>query len=241
MKEAIKVTRLELAGDRVSELLKVLEMMAAGDTGKRLEISDRHDELDAIAHGINVLVGELGWATTRVIEAEQDKSARAERESAAKNVFFRNLSHELRTPIAAMLGFADVLASGGPTQADRPEMLKRLQANGRAVLSLLDDVLDLARLNADKVILVPEQVSVVDLVREVLASLQLESRAKGLQMRVEAPGAAFASIRTDRYRLRQVLVNLVSNAVKFTDAGSVTMTIGVTPLGDEWTIDVTDT
>src|SRR5258706_281508 len=139
MKEAIKVTRLELAGDRVSELLKVLEMMAAGDTGKRLEISDRHDELDAIAHGINVLVGELGWATTRVVEAEQDKSARAERESAAKNVFFRNLSHELRTPIAAMLGFADLLASGGPTQADRPEMLKRLQANGRAVLSPLGD------------------------------------------------------------------------------------------------------
>ena len=62
--------RLEFDSDRLAELLRVLEVMAAGDMRKRLPISDRRDELDAIAHGINVLVGELGWTTERVLEAQ---------------------------------------------------------------------------------------------------------------------------------------------------------------------------
>jgi signal transduction histidine kinase len=232
----------ELAGDRVAAFLKVLELMAAGDTAQRLPISDRHDELDAIAYGINVLVGELGWTTERMIEAQKERAARAERESASKNVFFRNMSHELRTPIAAMLGFAELLAAAPPGH-DRPDLLKRLRANGLAVLSLLDDLLDLARLDADKVVLVSEPVVIVDLVREVLGSLELDSRAKGLQARVDAADDARGALLTDRYRLRQILVNLVSNAIKFTDSGSVTVTVRATsPIDlDGWTIDVTDT
>jgi signal transduction histidine kinase len=228
------------ADNRVAELLRVVELMAAGDTNQRLAISDKHDELDAIAHGINVLVGELGWATARIIEAQEERAAAAERASAAKNMFFRNLSHEIRTPIAAMLGFADLLSSADPAEPLRVDLIKRLQANGLAVLSLLDDVLDLARLDANKVVLRPEAVCVVDLVREVLASLQVDSRAKGLLMRVEAADEALGSIRTDRYRLRQILVNLATNAVKFTQTGSITASLGA-DAGQQWTIDLTDT
>jgi len=230
----------DLESNRVAELLRVVELMAAGDTDQRLRISDRHDELDAIAHGINVLVSELGWATARVIEAQEERAAAAERASAAKNMFFRNLSHEIRTPIAAMLGFADLLSSGDPAEPLRVNLIKRLQANGLAVLSLLDDVLDLARLDANKVVLKPEQVCVVDLVREVLASLQVDSRAKGLLMRVEAADETLGSIRTDRYRLRQILVNLATNAVKFTQTGSITASLASAG-DDQWTIDLTDT
>jgi signal transduction histidine kinase len=229
------------ANNRVAELLRVVELMAAGDTGQRLAISDKHDELDAIAYGINVLVGELGWATARVIEAQEERAATAERASAAKNMFFRNLSHEIRTPIAAMLGFADLLSSADPAEPLRVDLIKRLQANGLAVLSLLDDVLDLARLDANKVVLRPEPVCVVDLVREVLASLQVDSRAKGLLMRVEAADEALGAVRTDRYRLRQVLVNLATNAVKFTHTGSITASLGADAGQEQWTIDLTDT
>jgi len=233
---------LGFTSERVAEFLRVLELMAAGDTGKRLAISGRHDELDAIAHGINVLVGELGWATARVVEAQEERVASAERESAAKNVFFRNMSHELRTPIAAMLGFAELLATTEVTHQQRPEMFDRLKANGLAVLSLLDDVLDFARLDAGKIVLVPESVCVVDLVGDVLASLQIDSRAKGLGMRVDARGPALGTVRTDRYRLRQILVNLVANAVKFTDKGGITVAIrAATALDGPWTLDVTDT
>ena len=231
---------MQPADHRVAELLRIVELMAAGDTNQRLVISDKHDELDAIAHGINVLVGELGWATARIIEAQEERAAAAERASAAKNMFFRNLSHEIRTPIAAMLGFADLLSSADPAEPLRVDLIKRLQANGLAVLSLLDDVLDLARLDANKVVLRPESVCVVDLVREVLASLQVDSRAKGLLMRVEAADEALGSIRTDRDRLRQILVNLATNAVKFTETGSITASLGANA-GEQWTIDLTDT
>jgi len=233
-----------LRGGRVADLLKVLELMAAGDLDKRLLISEWRDELDAIAHGINVLVGELGWATARVVEAQGERAATAERASNAKNIFLRNMSHEIRTPIAAMLGIAELLASSALTQADRPELLRRLQANGLAVMSLLDDLLDLARLDAHKILFTPEQVSVIDVVRDVLASTDIESRAKSLEIRVEVTDEALGSIRTDRFRLRQILVNLVANAVKFTDAGGISVSLhAVNASRDtaEWTIDITDT
>jgi len=232
---------LQFASDRVAEFLRVLELMAAGDTERRLTVSSRHDELDAIAHGINVLVGELAWATARVVDAQEERAAAAERADASKSIFLRNMSHELRTPIAAMLGFVELLATPDLTEQDRPDLLRRLQANGLAVLSLLDDLLDLARLDAHKIVLNPESVCVVELVREVLASLELDSRGKGLEMRVEAASDALGFIRTDRYRLRQILVNMVANAVKFTDAGSIVVSLRSTRETGDWTIDVTDT
>jgi len=235
---------LELPGDRVAGLLKVLEMMAAGDVEKRLVISEQHDELDAIAHGINVLVGELGWATARVVEAQEERAATAERASNAKNIFLRNMSHEIRTPIAAILGIADLLASPSVVQADRPDLLSRLQANGLAVMSLLDDLLDLARLDAHKILFSPEPVLVIEVVRDVLASLEIDSRAKNLEIRVDAADEALGTVRTDRFRLRQILLNLVANAVKFTDAGSVAVSLRAAQAATDaaqWTIDIRDT
>ena len=234
---------LEFDKDRLADLMNVLEQMAAGDTRKRLTISLRHDELDAIAHAINVLVGELGWATERVLEAQTERAVTAERANDSKNIFLRNMSHEIRTPITAMLGFADLLATEGLPAQDRPDLLRRLQANGLAVLALLDDLLDLARLDAHRIVLNPEPVIVVDLVREVLSSLDVDARAVGLEMRVEAASDALGSLHTDRYRLRQILVNLLTNAVKFTESGAIVVSMSVVrDDGDErWMLDVTDT
>ena len=235
--------RVEFAGDRVVEFLKVLEQMAAGDLCQRLAISARHDELDAIAHAVNVLVGELGWTTARAVEAHEERAVIAERANLSKNIFLRNMSHEIRTPIAAMLGFADLLASDELAPQDRSESLRRLRTNGLAVLSLLDDLLDLAKLDAHKIVLNPEPVSVVDLVHEVFASLEIGSRAKDLEMRIEATDQSLTTIWTDRYRLRQILVNIAANAVKFTEAGSIVVAVSSTRdvEGERWTVDITDT
>ena len=234
---------LEFESQRIVELLNVLEMMAAGDTSKRLQISDKRDELDAIAHGINVLVSELAWTTARVIRAQEERAVSAERANAAKNLFLRNVSHEVRTPIAAMLGFADLLASPDLEPAERSELLDRLQANGQAVLSLFEDLLDLGRLDAHKVVLSPKSVSVIELVREVMASLEIDSRARGLLMHIDATHDALGVVRTDRYRLRQILVNVLSNAIKFTEAGSIVVSLRTAhdADGELWTIDITDT
>src|SRR5262245_63494455 len=228
--------------DRLADLLTVLEQMAAGDTQKRLRISSRHDELDAIAHAINVLVGELGWTTERVLEAQTERAVTAERANDSKNIFLRNMSHEIRTPITAMLGFADLLATEGVPADDRPDLLGRLQTNGLAVLALLDDLLDLARLDAHRIVLNPEPVPVVDLVSEVMASLEVDSRAKGIEMRVEAAPGALGLLQTDRYRLRQILVNVLTNAVKFHEASRIAVSMRVTHEDDDeqWEIDLTD-
>ena len=235
--------RVDFADNRITELLNVLEQMAAGDTRRRLRISDRHDELDAIAHGVNVLIGELEWATARAVEAHEERATIAERANLSKNTFLRNMSHEIRTPIAAMLGCAELLASDDLAPRVRPELLHRLRTNGLAVLSLLDDLLDLAKLDAHKIVLAPESVSIVDLVRDVCASLEIDSRAKGLDIRVETTHDAIGAIWTDRYRLRQILVNLVANAVKFTEAGGIVVALSTTrdPEGERWTIDIIDT
>jgi signal transduction histidine kinase len=236
-------SRIEFDSDRIAEFMRMLELIAAGDTQRRLTISARHDELDAIAYGVNVIVGELGWTTERVLESQTERAVTAERANDSKNIFLRNMSHEIRTPITAMLGFADLLASERVGPQDRTDLLRRLQANGLAVLSLLDDLLDLARLDAHRIVLHPEPVTVVELVREVLTSLEIDGRGKGLQMQVDAAPEALGTIQTDRYRLRQILANVLANAVKFTDAGGVTVWMRVTREKDdeEWTIDVTDT
>lgn len=240
-------SRLSLAVERVSALLDVLERMAAGDLDARLPLSDRHDELDAIAHGINVLAGELRYATTQALASQQAREselrealAAAERANASKNVFLRNVSHEIRTPIAAMIGIADLLGSDVASAADRSELIHRLQANGRAVLTLLGDLLDLARLDANRLVLAPESISVFDLVREVLASVEPETRRKGIDVRVELHDA-LSAVRTDRMRLRQILVNLVTNAVKFTDGGRIVVSIRADHAEDRWTVDIIDT
>ena len=235
---------MEFARDRVAEFLDVLERMAAGDTRLRLTISAGHDELDAIAHGVNVLVGELGWATARTVEAHEERAVAAERANMSKNVFLRNMSHEIRTPIAAMLGFAGLLASDDLAPEKRSELVRRLQANALAVLSLLDDLLDLAKLDAHKIVLNPEPVSVIELVQEVFASLEIDSRAKGLEMRVEA------TRRGARHRFGPTAIDFArfwstssANAVKFTDAGGIVIALSATrdAEGERWTIDVTDT
>jgi len=235
--------RVEFASDRIAAFLEVLEQMAAGDTHQRLTISPAHDELDALAHGVNVLVGELGWATARTIEAQEERAVSAERANISKNVFLRNMSHEVRTPIAAILGFADLLASDDLPPSKRQELLRRLRTNGLAVLSLLDDLLDLAKLDADRIVLNPEPVSVVDLVYDVFTSLEIDTQAKGLEMRVDATHQALGTIRTDRYRLRQILVNIVANAVKFTASGSIVVSVSAMrgAEGERWTVDITDT
>jgi len=226
---------------RVDEFLRMLEMMAAGNTRGRLSISERHDELDAIAHGVNVLVGELGWAAARLLEAQEERAVSAERANVSKNILLRNVSHEVRTPITAMLAIADVLALSETGPEDRPDLLRRLRTNGQAVLRLLEDLLDLARVDAQKIALALEAVPLVECVSDALATLEIDARAKGLEMRLDTSADAIGAICTDRYRLRQILVNLVANAIKFTESGRIVVTVAVSDGDDACTIEVCDT
>jgi signal transduction histidine kinase len=241
---------LSFSRTRVTHLLDVLQGMAAGDTEERLPISDARDELDAIAYGINVLVGELVWASTRAIRAQEARAeqlheavAKAEHANESKSVVLRNVNHEIRTPIAAMMGFAELLVSTDLPDEDRADVVRSLRANGQAVVALLEDLLDLARIEAGRIGLAPEPVSLLDLVRDVQSSMEAELRRKGLSLHINVHGTALAPLRSDRHRVRQILVNLIGNAVKFTDAGGVVVSLLGPQEGSEERriIDVADT
>ena len=214
---------------RLPALLERLERMAAGDETEMIPLSSSRDELDAIAYGINVLADELRWANTRA--------------SQAKTAFLRTASHEIRTPIASILGIADLLVHDRLSDADRADLVSRLRANCQALLSLVANVLDLSRIEADRIVLTREPVSPLELVQEVVRSLEQDARAKGVAVRIEFEMGSSTLISTDRLRLRQILVNVIANAVKFTSSGEIRISLGIRQGadGERLTIDVADT
>ena len=142
----------------------------------------------------------------------------------AKSEFLANMSHEIRTPMTAILGFAEVLL-GEPglerAPPHRAEALRTIQRNGEYLLGLIDDILDLSKIEAGKLDVDNVACSPAQILDEVIALMRVRADAKNLPLSLEYDGPIPESIQSDPLRLRQVLINLVGNAVKFTETGSV--------------------
>jgi len=139
-----------------------------------------------------------------------------------KSQFLANMSHELRTPLNAILGYTEMMADGlyGDVGEKAQGVLERLQSNGRHLLGLINDVLDLSKIEAGQLVLTMEDYSVADMVATVMAATESLARAKNLKLgSTVAPGLPTGI--GDARRLTQVLLNLVGNAIKFTDQGGV--------------------
>jgi signal transduction histidine kinase len=146
-------------------------------------------------------------------------------ETTAKERFFAHMSHELRTPVNAVLGYCTLLLDGvaGELPAASARMIGRIARDAQHLHALVDDLLDLGRLDAGKVQLTMEEVAIPALLRDTLTSLEPQAREKGLSLELEA--ADIPHVCTDAKRVRQIVFNLVSNAVKFTERGEVRVTI----------------
>jgi signal transduction histidine kinase/ActR/RegA family two-component response regulator len=151
--------------------------------------------------------------------------------SQAKTAFLANLSHEIRTPMSAILGFTDVLLNSAP-RADQLDLLQVIQRNGEHLLKLINDILDLSKIEAGKLQVSHEPTDLVQLLRDVQALMAVRAEGKGLELTLELAPRLPRTIDTDAMRLRQILVNLLGNAVKFTETGSVRMTVATRPLAD---------
>jgi signal transduction histidine kinase len=158
----------------------------------------------------------------RLFDEIQDKSRQLEEASQHKSQFLANMSHELRTPLNAILGYTELMADGAYGEPSEKMMgvLKRLESNGKHLLGLINDVLDLSKIEAGQLVLELSDYSVQDIAQTVRSTLEPLAADKKLAFKLEVapqlpPG------RGDGRRLTQVLINLVGNAIKFTDAGEV--------------------
>ncbi len=154
----------------------------------------------------------------------------AEANSRAKSSFLANMSHELRTPLNSVIGFANILLKkqGDELPARELDYLRRIQANGEHLLALIEDILDLSKIDAQRMELVREPVPLDELAGEVIRMLDLQARRKGLELRAEVDPALRPAV-ADQRRLKQVVLNLVGNALKFTEEGGVTIRVDADP------------
>jgi signal transduction histidine kinase/HAMP domain-containing protein len=158
----------------------------------------------------------------RLFTEIQEKSRQLEVASQHKSQFLANMSHELRTPLNAIIGYTEMMADGlyGEVPEKAQGVLERVQSNSRHLLGLINDVLDLTKIEAGQLVLAIEGYSVVDMVATVLSATESLARARNLKLgSAVAPGLPTGT--GDARRLTQVLLNLVGNAIKFTDQGGV--------------------
>jgi signal transduction histidine kinase len=169
----------------------------------------------------------LAIQNARLFREIEKKSQQLEVASRHKSQFLANMSHELRTPLNAILGYTELMIDGlyGGLPEKAQAVLERVQTNGKHLLGLINDVLDLAKIEAGQLSLAIDDYSMPALVKGVVATTESLARAKGLALRAAIQEALPAG-RGDERRLTQVLLNLVGNAIKFTDQGEVEIAAG---------------
>ena len=153
--------------------------------------------------------------------ALEDALERARSAEKARSLFFSIVSHDIRTPLNAILGYSELLQEGLKTEAEKAEALESIRASGTTLLQLVNDVLDLAKMDAGKMALRLVPVRLDALTGEVFASFRLAAAKKGIELVNRTDGVP--AVMLDSHRFRQILFNMVGNAVKFTERGSVTV------------------
>ena len=198
--------------------------IAAGDFRQRVEVRNR-DEFGSLSANVNRMAERLGIVYAQ--QAALNKNLVAandalETASTAKSAFLAGMSHELRTPLNAIIGFTDALLAGvdGPMNEEQRASLTWVQRGGRDLLALINDILDLSKIEAGKLAIAPETFNPVELAASVQGQHRPLAEPKGLALVLTDDGAP-EQVVLDRQRTRQIIVNLVGNAVKFTSEGGV--------------------
>jgi signal transduction histidine kinase len=176
----------------------------------------------------------------RLFDEIQDKSRQLEEASRHKSQFLANMSHELRTPLNAILGYAELIMDGlyGETPGKMRDVLDRIQKNGKHLLGLINDVLDLSKIEAGQLSLALTDYSLKDVVQSVFSAVEPLASEKRLAFTIDVP-PKLPQGHGDERRITQVLLNLVGNAIKFTDAGEVA--INAAAQNGSFTVAVRDT
>jgi len=218
---------------RITSVVTGIRTFRDGDLAYRLPVRGR-DEMANLAESFNHMADTVQESIVRL----QDAKHRAEEASRMKSEFLASMSHELRTPLNGIIGFAELLRDEAENEESR-ENADIIEKSSRHLLELVNSILDIAKIEAGAMVLRIAPVSVADIVAEVAGVHQPVAQSKGVEFSVTCGEDVPETVPADATRLRQVLHNLLNNAVKFTDKGAVRLDIRRD--GDEVVFCVTDT
>lgn len=178
---------------------------------------------------LSVVAGLLAWWVTRRMVRHADElerhRAEAERANRYKSSLLANISHELRTPLTAIMGFVGIATDRSVDESERHEAIATVRENADHLLALINDLLDMSKAEAGTITIEPAEVNLQELVRTAVAPLRQRASQKRIAMHIEGAEALPERAVLDPTRTRQILLNLLGNAVKFTDRGSVSLRI----------------
>jgi len=225
-------TRMREATERCMEQGEPFDLELPMRTARGRQITvrvrakaEREGERVSRIYGVTHDVTRQREAENQLVRAKE----KAEEANIAKSQFLANMSHEIRTPLNAIIGMAEILQAD-PAGPDASECIETIRGSGDTLLTLISDILDFARLEADRMDLDEHELSVREMVESVVQMARVDAGKKGLTVQRVISDDVPAMVLADERHLKQVLVNLVNNAVKFTEAGGVT--IRVSRLGD---------
>ncbi|MFT4177619.1 MAG: ATP-binding protein [Luteolibacter sp.] len=203
-----------------------LDLMQQREIKMRQSLRDTNVTILA-ANAIAVLTGTIGTILLGLflmaqdreekLQYEKDKAVQADR---AKSEFLAMMSHEIRTPMNAILGFGELLHASATRPEDR-HYAQAILTSGHSLLTLINDILDLSKIEAAKLAIMPEEIEVRRFIEQIQTLFSYRAEEKGLKFRIETDPSVPEFLRFDALRVRQVLINLIGNAIKFTEDGSV--------------------
>jgi PAS domain S-box-containing protein len=231
-----------ISGKIVSEHGEVTALVTIlHDRTEEIERARLYEELKTVSAGLEVKVRQATAELVRQNELLRRSHIALEQASSLKSQFLANMSHEFRTPLNAILGYTSMLLKGvsGELSPHQRRNLERIDSNSQHLLSIINDILDITRIEAGKMPLSVSDFPLPDLIGEVLAEVEpLIVRSKlALTTKVDE---ALAPLRTDRQKVKQIVINLLTNALKFTPQGWVTVTATCDPVLDRIKIAVAD-
>ncbi|OCQ95317.1 hybrid sensor histidine kinase/response regulator [Oscillatoriales cyanobacterium USR001] len=224
----------------ILRLRNASKAIASGKLNQKLEV-EAIDELDVLANSFNVMALQLQESFTALENTNEELEQRVEERTTelqeakvaadaankAKSEFLANMSHELRTPLNGILGYAQILQRDGSLTEKQQADINIIYQCGSHLLTLINDILDLSKIEARKMELHPTKFYFLAFLQVVSEICRIKAEQKGISFICQFDAALPLIVQTDEKRLRQVLVNLLGNAVKFTDAGAVTFKVAV--------------